>query len=455
MHKRAFSKLIKMLVSLLVILMVDTSPAGASNLSTISLVSFFPNGQGVDGYAHNDSALSADGRIAVFSSSAELVPGYDNDYFDVYAYDKSTNKIELISIGIDGQPADFESGRPTVSADGRYVAYWTAARNLPGENMRCIDFQPCSIIVVHDRVTKKNKAANVDSQGQRLDAGQETPAISAHGQFVAFSSMSAVTPKDTNNSRDILVRDMNASTTTIVSVDNYGQPGNWASHEPSISGNGKFITFTTGSRLVAPDTNGTEDIYIYFLQLHSIMLLTTADDGRVRKAPSGDSVISTDGRFVAFYSGAQLVAKDTNKVWDIYVHDLIEGTRRRVSVASNGTPANGFNYKPSISGNGRFIAFASDATNLVAADTNERTDVFVHDRFAGVTRRVSVAAHNGPQAIGGSYGPSISDDGKSVLFSSFASNLYPGPTHGTPLYLAYNPVADIPFYDDNDIFDIF
>lgn len=438
-----------------VMLVAGSSPVAASSLSTITLATFYPDGRGVDADFPTANAVSADGRISVFSSSGELVPGDTNRDYDAYAYDKVTNKIELISRGRDGQPANGQSSSPVVSANGRYVAFTTTARNMAGENMHCIPFQPCHIVVVHDRVTKKNTAASVDTQGARIETLYEPPSISGDGRFVAFPSMTAITPGDTNNSRDILVRDLQAGVTTIVSVGDNGRPGNWASHEQSVSGDGRFVVFRTGSRLVPEDTNGTEDVYVRDTQAGTTRLASVTDGGQVRQGFSGRPDISADGRFVVFFSDGKFVQEDTYNIFDIYVRDLQAGRTHLVSVASNGTPANGPSSRPTISGDGRFVAFSSEATNLVAADTNGRSDIFFHDRFARVTRRVSVAPHNGPQLTGQSHRPSISDDGKSILFSSTERTLYPGARFGTPLFLSHNPVAHIPFYDSSDLLDLF
>jgi archaellum component FlaF (FlaF/FlaG flagellin family) len=124
------------------------------------------------------------------------------------------------------------------------------------------------------------------------------------------------------------------------------------------------------------------------------------------------------------------VPGDTNGTWDVFVHDRVTGQTTRVSVASDGTQGNGHSGSPSISADGRYVAFSSSASNLVPGDTNGRGDVFVHDRLTGQTTRVSVAS-DGTQGNGDSWWPSISADGRYVAFASEASNLVPGDTNGT------------------------
>src|SRR5206468_8005529 len=140
---------------------------------------------------------------------------------------------------------------------------------------------------------------------------------------------------------------------------------------------------------------------------------------------------SADGRLVAFHSDAtNLVAGDTNGATDVFVHDRQTGTTERVSVPSGGTEGNGFSAGPALSADGRFVAFHNTATNLVAGDTNGKTDVFVHDRQTGTTERVSVAS-DGTQGNGPSSGAALSADGGLVAFHGTATNLVAGDTSGT------------------------
>ena len=152
---------------------------------------------------------------------------------------------------------------------------------------------------------------------------------------------------------------------------------------------------------------------------------------RKETAQSAVASISADGRYVAFISDASnLVPGDTNGVTDIFVYDRQTGTIERVSVAADGTQGNGGSCQPSISADGRYVAFSSYASNLVPGDTNGISDVFVYDRQTDTIERVSVAA-DGTQGNSYSWQPaSISADGRYVAFSSFASNLVPGDTNG-------------------------
>ncbi|MGZ4664922.1 MAG: TolB family protein, partial [Frankiaceae bacterium] len=150
----------------------------------------------------------------------------------------------------------------------------------------------------------------------------------------------------------------------------------------------------------------------------------TQSDGRYAGA-----VVSANGRYVAFISGAaNLVPGDTNTESDVFVRDRRAGTTTRVSVSNTGAQANGYSYEVAVSANGRYVAFDSNATNLVPGDTNDAQDVFVRDRRAGTTTRVSVS-NSGAQGNGGSGDPAVSANGRYVAFNSFATNLVPGDTN--------------------------
>ncbi|NMG21975.1 calcium-binding protein, partial [Brasilonema bromeliae SPC951] len=164
-------------------------------------------------------------------------------------------------------------------------------------------------------------------------------------------------------------------------------------------------------------------------EISSLTLVSVADDGTQGNNYSRKPTISADGRFVAFYSAANnLVAGDTNNSSDIFVRDLLTGTTTRVSVADDGTQGNNNSSNPAISADGRFVAFDSTASNLVAGDTNNTSDIFVRDLLTGTTTRVSVA-DDGTQGNGFSYTPAISADGRFVAFESSASNLVAGDTN--------------------------
>jgi len=218
---------------------------------------------------------------------------------------------------------------------------------------------------------------------------------------------------------------------TRVSIDSSGAQGNNSSKRASTSGDGRFIAFESdASNLVIGDTNLSTDIFVRDRQTGETTRVSVNSSGVEANEGSGGSAISSDGRYVAFVSDASnLVTNDTNATTDVFVRDRQLGVTTRVSVSSSGEQANDFSDFPlSISSDGRFAAFNSDATNLVGNDTNGVTDIFVRDNQTGVTERVSVAS-DGTQSNATSFVPSISANGQYVVFTSRATNLVSGDTN--------------------------
>jgi len=216
-----------------------------------------------------------------------------------------------------------------------------------------------------------------------------------------------------------------------VSVASDGTQGNDNSWDPSISADGRYVAFFShASNLVPGDTNGKADVFVHDRVTGQTTRVSVASDGTEGNGYSWFPSISADGRYVAFESiASNLVPGDTNGVSDVFVHDRLTGQTTRVSVASDGTQGHSASDHPSISADGRYVAFESFASNLVPGDTNGKRDVFVHDRLTGQTARVSVAS-DGTQGNGDSIYPSISADGRYVAFVSGASNLVPGDANG-------------------------
>jgi hypothetical protein len=266
---------------------------------------------------------------------------------------------------------------------------------------------------------------------------QSPRAVSAGGSVVAFSSSASnLVSGDTNGAADVFVNDRGTKkpSTTRVSVASGGAQANGDSGSASVSGDGRLVAFVSGaSNLASGDTNGVADVFVHDRVTNSTTRVSVASDGTEANAESafvGAPQLSVDGRFVAFESFASnLVLGDTNGMLDIFVHDRQTGAVTRASVASDGTQANNTSRSASISGDGRFVAFHSFATNLVPPDTNPDFDIFVHDQQTGTTSLANVAS-DGTQANSSSVRPSISGDGRFVSFDSTASNLVPGDTNG-------------------------
>jgi len=369
----------------------------------------------------NFPSINADGRYVAFRSDATyLVAGDTNGVQDIFIHDTQTVTTTRVSVNSSGAQSNNGSNLSSINADGRYVAFESWASNLvTGDNNLVQD------IFVHDTQTGTTTRVSVDSEGAEDIVNSNNPSISADGRYVAFDSGATnLVTGDTNGVYDIFLHDTQTGTTTRVSVDSVGAQGNGNSNNPSISSDGRYVAFHSYSNLVAGDTNGVLDIFIHDTQTGTTARVSVDSNGTQGDGDSFYPSISADGRYVAFVSAAtNLVAGDTNGMMDIFLHDTQTGTTARVSVDSEGAEGNGSsNFNPSISSDGRYVAFESAATNLVPGDTNGVEDIFIHDTQTGTTTRVSVDS-NGTQGDGKSSALSISADGRYVAFESLASNL--------------------------------
>jgi Tol biopolymer transport system component len=276
------------------------------------------------------------------------------------------------------------------------------------------------------------KRVNVSSAGAEANGFSFNPSVSADGRFVAFDSeASSLVAGDLNGASDVFVHDRRTGRTRRVSVRSTGAEGNDESFSPSVSADGRFVAFDSdASTLVAGDLNGAGDVFVHDRRTGRTTRVSLNSAGAGGNGESINPSISAGGRFVAFQSSASnLVAGDDNGFSDVFVRDRRTGRTRRMSLRSSGAEGNNGSVDPSVSADGRFVAFQSLASNLVAGDANDVGDVFVRDRRMGRTSRVSVSSA-GAEGDNGSVDPSISADGRLVAFVSDASNLVAGDGNG-------------------------
>ena len=381
--------------------------------------------------ANRDSytpSISADGRfVAFYSNASNLVPGDTNNRDDIFVRDTLTNTTTRVSVDSAGNQANSNSDSPSISADGRFVVFESFASNIvPGDTNNSND------IFVRDTLTNTTTGVSVDSAGNLGNRGSEGASISANGRFVVFESYASnLVPGDTNSSGDIFVRDLLTNTTTRA-VDIASNPafGSIFSDPFSISADGRFVAFESyASNIVPGDTNSSYDIFVRDTLTNTTTRVSVDSAGNQGNRGSNLASMSADGRFVAFDSNSFNIVPGIN-IYDIFVRDTLTNTTTRVSVNSAGDPGNRDSRNPSISADGRFVAFSSYASNLVLGDTNSRQDIFVRDTLTNTTTRVSFDSA-GNQTTSDSYAPSISADGRFVAFNSIPSNLVPGQTNTT------------------------
>jgi hypothetical protein len=306
------------------------------------------------------------------------------------------------------------------SADGKLVVFQSSGSDLvKGDTNRAND------LFIKNLKSGRIGRISVRDRGGQANAGSSQPSISDSGRFVAFrSSASDLVPGDRNNTLDIFLRDRKNARTLLISKSTKGVASDSGSFEPDISVNGQFITYySIGTTLVPGDTNGFTDVFVYNRKSKKTSRISRSFDGGQANEDSSQAVISGNGRFVAFTSDASnLVRGDRNRDTDVFVYDRWKETTELVSVSSTGVQGDRNSFDPDISANGRYVVFQSWAGNLVNGDTNEVPDIFRHDRKTGKTVRVSVGP-NGRQADGDSTMASISANGRWIAFESSAPDL--------------------------------
>jgi Tol biopolymer transport system component len=402
----------------LVVAAAGATPAGAAGV--VGRPSVATGGAQADG----DSLfpqISAGGRRVAFASRAtDLVPGDANGVEDVFVRDRETQTTVLVSVGAGGAPANGGSNNPSISGDGRYVAFRSEASNLVAG-----DANGAPDVFVRDLERGTTELVSVATGGARGNDYSQGPRVSADGRFVAFESGATnLVSGDTNGEQDVFVRDRRTGRTARVSVSPGGGQFRASATLTAASPNGRYVGFS-----LSPPGRPWE-AFVRDRRTGRTARLSVGAGGARADGDVFVGGISSDGRFVSLTSTAtNLVRGDTNGEQDVFVRDRRTGRTARVSVGAGGAQANGGSGLASLSADGRFVAFDSNATNLVRGDTNGAPDVFVRDRRTGRTTRASVA-RSGAQADRGGQTPALSPDGRFVAFHSDATNLVRGDTNG-------------------------
>ncbi|MGG6298161.1 hypothetical protein ACQ4M4_27525 [Leptolyngbya sp. AN02str] len=370
------------------------------------------------------SAMSGNGRYTAFVSSPEAY--FSTGTFVLRLHDRQTSATELVEIPT--IPPQFTPyvNNVSLSDDGRYVAYSVGVYDqLAG------DFpQNPTYNFIHDRQTNTTQLVT--------DQFTRDFKISGNGTYAVFTAdLNGGDPEA--NGIDAYI--YNIATGTTQQISNLtGELAGGSVREPDISDDGRYVTFAA-TKVIAPgdgSLNSLSDVLVYDNVTGSTTSIADIAGVDLLNSGLGSPSISDNGRYIAFVADVDgLVPEDTNGVADVFVYDSVTGTIQRISIDSNGTQSNGASRGAFIAGNGRYVAFSSTASNLVAGDTNESEDVFVHDLMTGTTTRVSTnsfgnqgsASYTNPfgQTFGGdAFSPILSDDGLTVAFTSDFSNLVPG-----------------------------
>jgi len=422
------------LLFLVFVACLTTNLAWAGMTERVSVSSSGEQANGRSCFYETGPRVSADGRFVAFASEASnLVPNDNNGATDVFVRDRMLGTTERVSVSNTGQEGNEDSGyRPgveifgvAISADGMYVAFGSAANNLVPGDTGWWD------VFVRDRVGGTTERVSVADGGGQANQHSVRPSISADGRFVAFSSRASnLVPNDTNGASDVFVRDRSGSTTERLSLSSAGAQANYDCYRPRISADGRFVAFESDASNLVPNDSGWRDIFVRDRSGSTTERVSVTSGGAQANYDSFNACISVDGRFVAFDSGASnLVPGDTNGYPDVFLRDRQENTTKRVSVtATGGEAVGGDSSSASISGNGRFVAGDTISWNLVSGPYPMR-QIFIRDTQTPTTEAVSIST-SGEPANSNSGEPSISHDGRFVAFESDASNLVSDDTNG-------------------------
>ena len=373
--------------------------------------------------------VSGDGRVVGFVSLAtNLVPGDTNEADDIYVHHRGLRLTERVSVSSEGAEADLLSDvfPPALDRRGRSVAFESLATNLvPGDTNGEAD------VFLRDRRAGTTERLSVADDGAQGNGASASPAISAGGRLVAFISLATnLVPSDGNGRADVFVRDRRRGSTSRVSIADDGTEGNGDAFSlVALSGNGRFVAFAT--RATNLSAEGVAGVLVHDRLRRATELASVSSSGAPGSsgAGAGGVSLSHDGRFVAFDSdSSDLVPGDTNGVTDVFVRDLRAHKTERVCVGPGRIEANGASLSPSLSGDGRFVAFVSTATNLAGLAAPE-SHAYVHDRLTKRTRLVSVAP-DGTPGNGATLSAALSSDGRVLVSWSLASNLVAADGNG-------------------------
>ena len=338
--------------------------------------------------------------------------------------------IRLVSRGGGVSGATRNSFALAVSPDGRFVMFSSEISTLVTR-----DRNERYDVFVKDRARGRVVRVSLGSGGQEASGDSYYGGLSDDGRTAVFESDAWNLGVDLGILHQVYVRDLRRRETRPVAVAEDGSPANAGSHVHQgscLSGDGQHVVFfSRATNLVPGADNGVIHVYLADLETRTLTLVSASPEGVPGDGDSYTGGVSADGRFVAFSSeAANLVVGDSNGVSDVFLYDTVSATTTRVSVASDGAEANGASYFPAVS-DGGLIAFHSQASDLVESDSNASLDVFLHDSNTGETSRLSVTP-DGEEVDGDSYHPAISRDGTRVVFGTDADGLVPEDGNGYP-----------------------
>ncbi|KQT49945.1 hypothetical protein ASG52_07605 [Methylobacterium sp. Leaf456] len=400
-------------------------------LTNASITADGTQGNGSSSTVATGRVLSDDGRYVVFQSAATNLAGTDANgtSVDIFRKDLTTGELVRVNETAAGAQPNNASGNPTISSDGRYVFFQSSGSNLTGS-----DTNNQNDIFRKDMTTGELVRVSVTATGAEANNFSINASSSDDGRHIVFQSNATnFTATDGNGTTtDIIHKDLTTGAVTRVNQTAAGVQSNASSTNAAISDDGRYVVFqSTATNLVGSDTNGVSDVFRKDLTTGELVRVSQTAAAGQANSGSFFATISGDGRYVVFQSNAtNLAGSDGNgSLSDIFRKDLITGEVVRVNDTADGVQANNTSSNATISEDGRYIVFQSSATNLVGNDTNGTNDVFRKDMVTGELVRLSNAVDGTSSGNGQSTSASISGDGSHVAFSSSATNLVASDTN--------------------------
>jgi Tol biopolymer transport system component len=378
--------------------------------------------------------VSAHGRHVVFASYARLVPEDTNHLRDVYVLDLRTGQLTLESPGARGTAANGESGSPGISGDGRYVVFVSSAGNLADTQI------PPGMprVFLRDRETETTRLLATSATGDPANGYSGNPAISADGTTIVFESPATDLVDGAHaagNSVGVYLVRRSSGTPVRLSVSSAGDVPEGQSVSPTVSADGRYVAFMSRADLTCAgdplcprepaDKNGVADVYLRDTATNTTTRVSRGHSGRDADGPSYDPAISGDGRYVAFVSEASNLTRNASRhAANVYVRDMVTGVTELVSRNPSGRQANGPSVHPALSHDGSTVAFQSLASDLLCQDRchiGQRDINLVSDVFV-LDRRTGrtrrASADGGEEWMEGSRAPSLDDAGGVIVFAS-------------------------------------
>lgn len=415
---------------------------GAGLIPQTSTARVSTDSAGVEGNASShDAEVNNDGVFVVFESLAPLDPADSNGLQDIYLKNMLTGEITWVSKGFGGGSSNGDSHDPAISYDALLVTYSSDASNLVRNDSNGVR----DVFLYH---TRRNRTMLVSEGlgGTPANGSSNHPKVSAYPYVVVvFDSLADnLVSGDLNGTSDIYARDIASGAMSLISRTPLNEAGNGPSTYPDIPARPERIAYESRATNLVPDANGSiSDVFVYIPNQERTVLASVATDGTQGNADSGRPDLSAldIGRRLTFHSDAtNLVASDSNNERDVFWRNLPGKTTRLVSVNSSGAQGNGASQNPSIDSEGEWVAYESMASNLVPNDTNGAQDAFVWYAHDPLVERVSVSSGGG-QADGPSFNVAAAANGPNpfIVFESLAFNLVPDDTNAVSDVFEYRP----------------